>query len=367
MAPSNSINPAIQAILEKKRLEEAQLMEGLRKVQEGDARLERAITAWLRVACFLGDAIPRGLHGQALQRRYAELIVELGQVLRSDGWQADIDAVAPGNDFKTIALETLRLAMSGDIDAVLALMEASDEAFFRLGLGADHWLRYKLMCEVLHIEPPPEIQDRIISPPSGVPFRPEILDDLRSASTPSELRETCQELRRLLAPDNGDRDTTTFRAPDLIRELWTAMRRMGGEVPPSPDLLLRFNSRGDQAKLFAALLKGQLHTVLHPEEVLRAVDDVAAWCVRRGAGLGTEGREGGGRPKGKSGRGRPSDTDSEADKRISDAWDSGAHKTEADLARELRIPEREVSLARERHRKRLKRAEEKRRTNSTDK
>jgi hypothetical protein len=203
------------------------------------------------------------LHGQACWRRYAELIVELGTVLRADGWQADVDAVAPGSEPKAIALEILRLAMGGDIDAVLALMKESDGAFWSLGFKADSWLRYGLMCEVLHIEPPPEIRDKFGTAPPRVPFRPEILDDLRVVSTPCELLELCEELRRLLAPDNGDRDYTTYKAPELIRELWTAMRRMGGDVPPSPDLLLKFNTRDDEIRFFAAFLKGQLHSVLH--------------------------------------------------------------------------------------------------------
>ncbi len=54
-------------------------------------------------------------------------------------------------------------------------------------------------------------------------------------------------------------------------------------------------------------------------------------------------------------RGRPRDTDPKADKRIADAWQSGQHKTYADLARELKKSEREVRAAIDRHRQRLKR------------
>jgi hypothetical protein len=63
-------------------------------------------------------------------------------------------------------------------------------------------------------------------------------------------------------------------------------------------------------------------------------------------------------------RGRPADSDPNEDKRISDAWDSGSYKTEAELARELGITKRKVTLARDRHRKRQERAQGKRRTKS---
>jgi hypothetical protein len=41
----------------------------------------------MRVEQFRGDAIPMGLTGESLYKAYAELIVELGRVLKADGWQ----------------------------------------------------------------------------------------------------------------------------------------------------------------------------------------------------------------------------------------------------------------------------------------
>jgi hypothetical protein len=81
---------------------------------------------------------------------------------------------------------------------------------------------------------------------------------------------------------------------------------------------------------------------------------------QRGTGKGTK-------PKGKlKRRGRPADTDAKGDKRIFEAWNTGQYKGYADLARELGKTEKEVSLAIDRHRKRLERGERKRRTNSPD-
>jgi hypothetical protein len=96
------IHLAVQRILEQARSAEARIMEALRASQEKEARTRRAETAWRRVASFKGDAIPKGLTGKPLWRHYAELIVELGQVLRNDGWQADVDAIAPGPTAKAM-------------------------------------------------------------------------------------------------------------------------------------------------------------------------------------------------------------------------------------------------------------------------
>jgi len=75
----------------------------------------------------------------------------------------------------------------------------------------------------------------------------------------------------------------------------------------------------------------------------------------------------GAKPEGKlKKRGRPADSNAEEAKRISEAWKTGQFKDTNDLARELGKTQREVMLAIDRHRKRLERAEERRRTNSLD-
>lgn len=53
--------------------------------------------------------------------------------------------------------------------------------------------------------------------------------------------------------------------------------------------------------------------------------------------------------------GRPADTNPTEDRRIYDAWKTGRLKTYAELAAELRLPERDVRLALDRHKKRLSR------------
>ena len=60
-------------------------------------------------------------------------------------------------------------------------------------------------------------------------------------------------------------------------------------------------------------------------------------------------------PASKRKPGRPADTDPKADQRVYDAWKSAHHQTYAGLARELKMEEREVRLAIDRHEKRVSR------------
>ena len=60
--------------------------------------------------------------------------------------------------------------------------------------------------------------------------------------------------------------------------------------------------------------------------------------------------------KKKETRGRPSDTDHDADRRIYEAWKTGQYKTYEDLAREKGVKGRDIELALNRHHKRLKRS-----------
>jgi hypothetical protein len=75
-------------------------------------------------------------------------------VLRSDDFQAEVDAIVPGMADKQVAVEILRQAMAGNTDTVTTLLESNVETMFTLGLRVDSWLREGLMYEVLHIEPP---------------------------------------------------------------------------------------------------------------------------------------------------------------------------------------------------------------------
>ena len=72
------------------------------------------------------------------------------------------------------------------------------------------------------------------------------------------------------------------------------------------------------------------------------------------------------RPRKRRKRGRPIDTDLKLDKRIFDAWSTGSHRTYAELAKALGIPERDVPPAIDRERKRRKGNRRSRRKNSPE-
>jgi hypothetical protein len=152
-------DPTAQAILEKARAEQAQIVTLQRTHDAADARFRRAYDAWLRVSQFKEEAIPKELTGEAFYRRYAELIVELGQVLQADGWHGRVEAGKADPDSKAYALIVLRKAMEGDTAAVTRLLR---EGVFtggtpvRFGVSADSWLREGLMYEVLDIRLAPE-------------------------------------------------------------------------------------------------------------------------------------------------------------------------------------------------------------------
>src|SRR5262249_13855318 len=106
--------------------------------------------------------------------------------------------------------------------------------------------------------------------------------DLRATDNPAMLLAHCRGLREQLAPSSELRGVTTASGPAYLREIWAAMRRIGGEVPPTPDILRRF-SEADENALFVAAITDRLHTLINPEEVLSAIDTAVSWCLQREA------------------------------------------------------------------------------------
>jgi hypothetical protein len=150
------LDPAIQSLLDQARARQRRDIEAQCAHQQAEARLQRAYEAWLKVASYRGDAIPRGLTPAERRRAYAEVIVELGRGMECDGWRERLDSVTPGTDAKTYAVALLRKAMDGDLAAVEVMVREAMGALWQLGLDADSWLRRGLMYEVLGIRPAPE-------------------------------------------------------------------------------------------------------------------------------------------------------------------------------------------------------------------
>jgi hypothetical protein len=152
------LNPAIRAILDEQKAAEQAAMAELRKQQKVTARETRLKQAWEQVRSFRGDAIPRELTGEALWREYANRIVRLGSLLKEDGWLEQLNHVTtPANPktakAKACAVEALRHAARGELEAVLEIVKGFKDSFFTgFGLTADNWLREGLRNELLGIE-----------------------------------------------------------------------------------------------------------------------------------------------------------------------------------------------------------------------
>jgi nucleoside phosphorylase len=161
LAASSSmpLDPSVQAILDKERASHQKAAALQQALEEAEARRRRVHEAWLRVCQFRGDRIPAELARDDLHRRYAELIVELGRVLKADGWQDRVDAVQADTDPKAYALAILRKAMEDDTAAVTGLLREGvfgGGTSIHFGLEANGWLCEGLMYEVLNIRPAPE-------------------------------------------------------------------------------------------------------------------------------------------------------------------------------------------------------------------
>src|SRR5262245_57902316 len=130
-SPSNDLDPSAQALVGKARETQQRIIAEQREHSEAQTRLRRAHDAWVRVCQFRGDAIPRELTGEALERAYVERIMDLGRVLQADGWQNRVKAVEAGTDSKGYALTMLKKAMEGDTDTVAGMVrEARINLYF---------------------------------------------------------------------------------------------------------------------------------------------------------------------------------------------------------------------------------------------
>src|SRR6516225_4865900 len=149
------IEPKCQAILDKAREKQSKAVRNQEIHHEAEVRRKRANNAWLRVYHFKVEGT-QGLSDDALNTIYARLLVDLGQVLRKDGWEKRLDAVTLDSDAKTYAVEILRKAIKGNLNAVTQMIQAMVDTLSELGFQADDWLRNGLRYEVLGIQPPPE-------------------------------------------------------------------------------------------------------------------------------------------------------------------------------------------------------------------
>src|SRR5262249_42410889 len=141
------LEPVVQAILAKAHAAQTQIAVDCRAQAQAEARFRRAHDAWLRVSTFEGDRIPRELTGESLRHYRAMLLGQLGHVLKTDGWQDQVDAVSPGSEAKTYALAILKRAMDGDLATVEFMLQGVLDTLCSMGLRADSWIRDGLRYE----------------------------------------------------------------------------------------------------------------------------------------------------------------------------------------------------------------------------
>jgi hypothetical protein len=113
----------------------------------------------------------------------------------------------------------------------------------------------------------------------------QIMPDKAPPQTVADISQRCEALRRSLcdpksSTDEFSRESGSLDAiPDLI-ELWAAMRRHGGAVPQVPDFLA-WDEDTLRARRVALLFGNPLSPPIY-QGVLKALDEVAAWCVQAG-------------------------------------------------------------------------------------
>jgi hypothetical protein len=157
--PAVAESSEIQALLDKARSEQQRLVKFQRAHEDHKGRFDRADSAWLQVLNFKGNAIPAGITGDAHHREYARLIVNLGRILKGDGWQERVDAITADTDPKKCAKLILLRAMEGDFPTVVQWLKEGlfdGQVPLQWGLQADSWLREGFRYEVLGIQPPPD-------------------------------------------------------------------------------------------------------------------------------------------------------------------------------------------------------------------
>jgi hypothetical protein len=100
-----------------------------------------------------------------------------------------------------------------------------------------------------------------------------LIQSFRSIETAKTLLKMCEDLRTLFAPDSNVRYAWAHVAPEMLRELWAVMDKIGGTVPLRP-----------------ASLTGPL-SVSEPfiQDVLRALDEVVRWCAAKQGSPPTDG------------------------------------------------------------------------------
>jgi hypothetical protein len=150
------IDPDLREFFNRSREEQAAInlarraMDRIRRLREAWRSLA-AMRSGPKAAAVLGKAYWLGDSAKAYWRAYAARIIELGKLLREDGWQAAVDAVVPRGKAQTTALNLLRLAMADNRADLETLMQEPRGVSLRRELQVYDALEQALMLEVLKL------------------------------------------------------------------------------------------------------------------------------------------------------------------------------------------------------------------------
>jgi hypothetical protein len=89
-----------------------------------------------------------------------------------------------------------------------------------------------------------------------------VVPPIRNAETPKVLKQICEWLRHQFATESQTRYAWANLAPELLRELWSAMDKIGGTIPNRP-AVIKSKSSVDEPYI---------------QDVLDAIAEVVRWC-----------------------------------------------------------------------------------------
>jgi hypothetical protein len=91
---------------------------------------------------------------------------------------------------------------------------------------------------------------------------------LREVNDPKGLQAACEALRTALTPESPVRYGWANIAPELLKELWAVLDKLGGTTLDRPEALLEGKRSVEESSI---------------QNVLQALNDVVRWCEARQA------------------------------------------------------------------------------------
>jgi hypothetical protein len=229
--------------------------------QAEPARRARLLSVWGRLNLY---AQPKADETEAQNEQDVETLLDLGRVLYEDKWQRQLAAIAIQPPERRLVKAIIVAAMNGDREETVRLIRQMNTAT-DVNMAAGAWLRDGLMRELLGMAPP----------------RPNPADELLKSNPPTTVAAVLQEAGRIRdAVGAGRALDYADRTNDIIRRLWGAMRQIGPQPPPRPDLP---PSTSDETFLHH-LQNGVRHSPPWTSPFLDAISLVVGWCEKHTSG-----------------------------------------------------------------------------------